>query len=124
MPSAVNVMLKLSITLPVYVQSCGKKRLILDLRYANQHIFNETITCEDWRAGLDYFEKKVVTSRTLKVTLKVGITHLDIFPDHQSFLWFSWVSHACLTKNLVSSCLLSRFIFSALLLHQVTQTLS
>ena len=76
--------------LSVSVQSCGKKRLILDLRCVNQYIFKQKVTFEDWRVGLDYFEKG---SHFTKFDLKSGYHHLDLFPDHQRFL--------------VSSCLLS-----------------
>ena len=72
--------------LSVSVQSCGKKRLILDLRYVNQHIFKQRIKFEDWRVGLDCFEKG---SHFTKFDLKRGYHHLDVFPDHQRFLGFS-----------------------------------
>ena len=74
--------------LSVSVQSCGKKRLILDLRYVNQHIFKQRIKFEDWRVGLDCFEKG---NHFTKFGLKSGYHHLDVFPDHQRFLGFSWV---------------------------------
>ena len=74
--------------LSVSVQSCEKKRLILDLRYVNQHIFKQRVKFEDWRVGLDYFEKG---SHFTKFDLKSGYHHLDVFPDHQRFLGFSWV---------------------------------
>ena len=62
--------------LSVSVQSCGKKRLILDLRYVNQHIFKQRIKFEDWRVRLDYFEKG---SHSTKFDLKSGYHHLDNF---------------------------------------------
>ena len=46
--------------LSVSVQSCGEKRLILDLRYVNQYIFKQKVKFEDWRVGLDYFEKRYI----------------------------------------------------------------
>ena len=74
--------------LSVSVQSCGKRRLILDLRYINHHVFKQKFKFEDWRVGLDYFEKG---SYFTKFDLKSGYHHLDIFPEHQPFLGFSWV---------------------------------
>jgi hypothetical protein len=66
-----------------------KKRLILDLRYVNQHIYKQKIKFEDWRTAMNYFGKgKFFT----KFDLKSGYRHLDIFPDHQRFLGFSWPS--------------------------------
>ena len=54
----------------------------------NQHIFKQRVKFEDWRVGLDYFEKG---SHFTKFDLKSGYHHLDVFPDHQPFLGFSWV---------------------------------
>ncbi len=66
-----------------------KKRLILDLRYVNQHIYKQKIKFEDWRTAMNYFSKgKIFT----KFDLKSGYHHLDIFPEHQRFLGFSWPS--------------------------------
>ena len=74
--------------LSVSVQSCRKKRLILDLRYINHHVFKQRVKFEYWKVGLDYFEKG---SYFTKFDLKSGYHHLDIFPEHQPFLGFSWV---------------------------------
>ena len=49
--------LKIINPLSVSVQSCGKKRLTLDLRYINQHVFKQKFKFEDWREVLDFFEK-------------------------------------------------------------------
>ena len=61
--------LEVVIPLSVSVQSCGKKRLILDLRYVNQHILKQKVKFEDWRVGLDYLEKD---SHFTKFDLKSG----------------------------------------------------
>ena len=79
--------LKVVNPLSVSVQSCGKKRLILDLRYVNQHIFKQKFNFEDWRVGLDYFKKGCYFT---KFDLKSGYHHLDIFHEHQPYLGFSW----------------------------------
>lgn len=80
--------LKVINPLSVSIQSCGKKRLILDLRYVNKHLFKQRFKCEDWRVGLDYFVKGCYFT---KFDLKSGYHHLDIFPEHQPHLGFSWV---------------------------------
>lgn len=41
--------------LSVSVQSSGKKRLILDLRYVNQFILKKKVKFEDHRKALEYF---------------------------------------------------------------------
>ena len=81
--------LKVINPLSVSVQSFGKKRLILDLRpYVNQHVFKQKFKFEDWRDALDCFEKGCFFT---KFDLKSGYHHLDIFPEHQPYLGFSWV---------------------------------
>ena len=62
--------------LSVSVQSCGKRRLILDLRYINHHVFKRKFKFEDWGVGLDYFEKG---SYFTKFDLKSRYHHLDFF---------------------------------------------
>ena len=81
--------LKIINPLSVSVQSCGKKRLILDLRYVNQNVFKQKFKFEDWRVALDFFEKACFFT---KFKLKSGYHHLDIFPEHQPYLGFSWVT--------------------------------
>ena len=68
--------LKIINPLSVSVQSCGKKRLILDLRYVNQHVFKQKFKFEDWRVALDFFEKGCFFT---KFDLKSGYHYLD-FP--------------------------------------------
>ena len=63
-----------------------EKRLILDLIYGTS--ITTKFKFEDWRVGLDYFEKG---SYFTAFDLKSGYHHLDIFPEHQPFLGFSWV---------------------------------
>ena len=43
--------------LSVSVQTSGKKRLILDLRYVDQYIKTRKIKYEDWKVALSYFQK-------------------------------------------------------------------
>ena len=74
--------------LSVSIQSSGKKRLILDLRHVNQSIWKQKFKCEDWRVLLSYVSKG---DFLFSFDLKSGYHHFDIFPDHQTFLGFSWV---------------------------------
>jgi hypothetical protein len=64
-----------------------KQCLIPDLRYVNNHVYNQTIKFEDWRTALEYFESG---SFFTKFDLKSGYHHLDIFSEHQPYLGFSW----------------------------------
>ena len=73
--------------LPVSTQSCGKKRLVLDLRYVNQFIYKKKVKFEDYRKALEYF---CLGGYALKFDLKSGYHHIDIFSPHQVFLGFSW----------------------------------
>ena len=73
--------------LSVATSSAGKKRLILDLRYVNSHIYKEYIHFEDWRS----FEKFLILDCFVyKFDLKSGYHHIDIFPSHQTFLGIYW----------------------------------
>ena len=70
------------------LQSCGKKRLILDLRHVNKHIWKEKFKFEDiWNACVylpfDHF--------MFKFDLKSGYHHIAILQEHQTLLGFSWV---------------------------------
>ena len=74
--------------LSVSIQLSGKKRLILDFRHVNQSIWKQKFKCEDWRVLLSYVNKG---DFLFSFDLKSGYHHFDIFPDHQTFLGFSWV---------------------------------
>ncbi|XP_072025653.1 uncharacterized protein [Amphiura filiformis] len=73
--------------LTVSIQKSGKKRLILDLRHVNAHIWKQKVKFEDWRHALDYFAKG---DFLISFDLKSGYHHVDIFTPHQKFLGFSW----------------------------------
>ena len=73
--------------LSVSVQQTCKKRLILDLRYVNQHVYKQRVKFDDWRTAINFFGKGTYFT---KFDLKSGYHHLEIFPDHQPFLGFSW----------------------------------
>ena len=71
---------------PLSVSS--KKRLILNLRYVNSHVYKEKIKSEDWKFFEHYLEGK--KGHLFKFDLKNGYHHIDIFESHQRFLGFSW----------------------------------
>ena len=74
--------------LSVSIQSTGKKRLILDLRHANFHVWKEKFKFEDIRTACNYLPHDQFM---FKFDLKSGYHHLDILQEHQTFLGFSWV---------------------------------
>ena len=75
--------------LSVSINSSGKKRLILDLRYVNTHVYKDKIKFEDWKCFEHYLEVK--EGYLFKFDLKNGYHHIDISEPHQKFLGFSWV---------------------------------
>ena len=75
--------------LSVSVNSSGEKRLILDLRYVNGHVYKDKIKFEDWKCFEHYLEGK--KEYLFKFDLKNGYHHIDIFEPHQKFLGFSWI---------------------------------
>jgi hypothetical protein len=73
--------------LSVSVQRSGKKKLILDLRQANQYLEKQAIKYEDWKVGLSYFQKGAFM---ISFGLKNGYHHIEIHPEYQTFLGFAW----------------------------------
>ena len=62
--------------LSVSINSSGKKRLILDLRYVNGHVYKDKIKFEDWKCLEHYLERK--KRYLFKFDLKNGYYHIDI----------------------------------------------
>ena len=75
--------------LSVSINSSGKKRFILDLRYVNAHVYKDKKRFEDWKCFEHYLEGK--KGHLFKFDLQNGHHHVDIFEHHQKFLGFSWV---------------------------------
>ena len=73
--------------LSVSVQPNEKKRLILDLRYVNKHLIKQRVKYEDWKLALSYFQNGAFM---ISFDLKSSYHHIDICPDHQTFLGFAW----------------------------------
>ena len=71
--------------LSVSVQSSGKKRLILDLRFVNKHVWKPKIKFEVLKVALNYFDKGHFM---FSFDIKRGYDHVLIFPPHQTFFGF------------------------------------
>ena len=65
----------------------GKKRLILDLRYVNMHVWKEHIKYEDYRTLKNFLCRG---DFIYSFDLKSGYHHVDIFDEHCQYLGFSW----------------------------------
>ena len=74
--------------LSVSIDSCGKKCPILDLRYANMHLYEDKIKFDDWKCFGNYL--LVNKGYLFKFDLKNGYHRIDIFDFHQTYLDFSW----------------------------------
>ena len=73
--------------LSVSVQTSGKKRLILDLRHINLHVYKQKFKCEGLHTIKNAFSEDYYV---FSFDLKSGYHHVDIFPDHRKYLAFSW----------------------------------
>ena len=73
--------------LTVSVQHCGKKRLILDLRVVNKHLWKQKVKFEDIRIALSYLEKGFYQ---IKFDLTSAYHFIEIYKPHTEFLGFSW----------------------------------
>ena len=80
--------------LSVSVQNSGKKRLILDLRKVNLFLAKYKFKMEDLKNV-----KEVLCKNDFMFTfdLKSGYHHLDIYPEHQTYLGFAWKTGDVLT---------------------------
>ena len=64
-----------------------KKRLILDLRHINLFVYKQSVKFEDWKTFTNFIERN---GYAFTFDIKSGYHHVDIFPDHQIYLSFSW----------------------------------
>ena len=69
------------------VQNTGKKRLILDLRHINLHMFKQKCKCEGLHTIKDIFSRNCFV---FSFNLKSGYHHVDIFVEHRKYLAFLW----------------------------------
>ena len=73
--------------LTVSQQSSGKKRLILDLRIVNQHIWKQSVKYDDLKLALSYLQKGF---HMIKFDITSAYHFIEVFPLHTEFLGFSW----------------------------------
>lgn len=73
--------------LTVSVQSSGKKRLILDLRVVNKHVWKQSVKYEDIKVALAFLEKGFYM---IKFDITSAYHFVEIFEPHTEFLGFSW----------------------------------
>ena len=74
--------------LSVVENSAGKRRLILDLRYLNKHIYTHKVKFDDWKCFQNFFNAGA--KFMFKFDLKSGYHHKDINETFQTYLGFSW----------------------------------
>ena len=65
----------------------GNKRLILNLSYVNNHLWKEKVKFEDRKVFQNYLSRD---GYIFNFDLKSGYHHVDIYPQRQTFLGFSW----------------------------------
>ena len=65
----------------------GRRDLILDLRYVNKHLIKQRVKYEDWKIALSYFQNGAFK---ISFDLQSVYHHIDIWPEHQTFLGFAW----------------------------------
>ena len=73
--------------LTVSIQNSGKKRLILDLRLVNKHLWKQSIKYEDIKVALAFFEKGF---HMIKFDLTSAYHFIEIFKPHTDYLGFCW----------------------------------
>ena len=74
--------------LSVSIQNNCKRRLILDLRLVNMHIWKQSVKYDDIRIALLYLKQG---SWMIKFDIPSAYHFLDIYPPHTEVLGFSWV---------------------------------
>ena len=73
--------------LTVSTNDAGKKRLILDARHVNLHLFKFAVKYEGLEVVKDFLEPG---GYMIKFDLESGYHHLKIFSEHQTYLGFAW----------------------------------
>ena len=81
--------------LSVAIQSSGKKRLILDLRYPNGFLKKCKVKFEGVQDVLTVLSDSP-QQYLFSFDIKSGYHHIEIFPDDQQFLGFSWTDRGVL----------------------------
>jgi hypothetical protein len=78
----------------VFIQSNKKKRLILDLRAVNEHLWKQSVKFEDMRTARQHIKLK---SSMFAFDIHLAYHHADIYEPHSEFLGFSWTVNGCIT---------------------------
>ena len=65
----------------------GKLRLVINLRYLNQYLWQDKFKYEDLRIAMLMFQKG---DFMFSFDLKSGYHHVDIYQPHRDFLGFQW----------------------------------
>ena len=73
--------------LSVVINRAGKKRLVLNLRFLNQHLLKDKFKYEDIRLAMLMFQKD---DFMFSFDLKAGYHHIDIHQEHWKYLGFAW----------------------------------
>ena len=63
------------------------KRLILDLRHVNKHVYKDKVKFDDWKVMEQYLQQG---GYMFKFDIKQGYHHVDVDTTHQKILGFSW----------------------------------
>jgi hypothetical protein len=71
----------------VSVSSSNKKRLILDLKHVNLHLWKTSVKFKDIRIAMQFITNN---SYCFKFDLHSAYHHVDIFKSHTDYLGFSW----------------------------------
>ena len=72
----------------------GKRRLILDLIYINNHLEKRKVKFEDWKVFQNYL---ISENFLFKFDLKCGYHHVAIYNPHHTYLGFQW-EIGCVTR--------------------------
>ena len=73
--------------LTVSTRNDGKRRLVLDLRHVNPHLFKYKVKCEDITTAQDLLEEGYYL---YTFDIKSAHHHVEIFPSHRTYLGFQW----------------------------------
>ena len=77
---------------PLTVSESGeKKRLILDLRYVNAHVWSDHVKFEDFMTFQNFIHPG---SFMFQFDFKNSYHHIDVFEEHWVYLGFSWTRNA------------------------------
>ena len=74
--------------LTVSAHSSGKKRLILDLRVVNKHLWKQSVKYEDIKIDLAYLQQGF---HMIRFDLTSAYHFIDLYYPHTDFIGFSWV---------------------------------